>query len=384
MFKIRLVKFFLATSVFITLPFLFFSTSLAKEPRASKVVILSPPDGEKRNFYIVFGQTVEVQGEVNGDVYAAGGQVAIEGKVNGDVLVAGGTVVISGDVTQDVRVLGGDVFVKGKIGKNLTVLSGSLEVLSPSAIGGGLAAGTGSLTLAAPVEGQVKVASGKSLFADFIGSDVEVWSDEISVTRTSKVGGDFVYTSSKEAMIQEGASISGRLARNSLPQYDPGAKLKLRNFVDRIKIQIKVIAFLSSLLIGLILVRFFAPLVKQISELLEKNLVRSLVVGLFSIFLIPVLSILLLITLIGIPLALIVMASYLTTLYLSKIFVSFWIGAKIFGKMNKYLSFSLVLLMIFILSLIPVFGGFITFAIYFLGLGSVLTLFWERNFRFHQ
>ena len=87
-----------------------------------------------------FGETVEISGTINGDLYASGGQVVIAGSVNGDVLVAGGRVSLSGTVSQDVRAAGGQIAITGNVGRNLTLAGGNVEIASSAAVRHGVVA----------------------------------------------------------------------------------------------------------------------------------------------------------------------------------------------------------------------------------------------------
>src|SRR5476649_1675770 len=79
--------------------------AIASSSAAKDNVTLAKGDNRTGTFYAA-GQTVTVDGNVDGDVVCAGQSVIINGSVNGDVLCAGQEVTINGSVSGSVRVVG--------------------------------------------------------------------------------------------------------------------------------------------------------------------------------------------------------------------------------------------------------------------------------------
>src|SRR5574341_473619 len=90
----------------------------------------------------------------------------------------------------------------------------------------------------------------------------------------------------------------------------------------------------------------------------------------------PISFIIIFSTVVGIPLALILLASYLITIYLARIYVVFWTGVTIFERLGKKVheGWALVvgLIIYFMLTLIPIIGGIITFFVLLFGLGAAI------------
>jgi len=101
------------------------------------------------------GNTVRVDGKIDGDLVVAGGTIIVNGPVTGGVLATGGTVTLNGAVGRQIRVAGGTVTLGGPVGGDVVATGGQITATVGSHINGDLAFGGGPLTLAGPVDGSV-------------------------------------------------------------------------------------------------------------------------------------------------------------------------------------------------------------------------------------
>lgn len=352
----------------------------AQGPKTVRVTTLNPPEGEEKDFYPVWGEIVEISGVVNGDVLAAGGEVYIKGDVNGDVLALGGTVVVEGNVSQDVRVVAGETEISGNVGRNVSVLAGNLSVEEPSVIGGGLAAGVGTAVLSSGIEGDAKLFAGELTINGVVGGDVEVSTERVRIGENADISGDITYLSENEIRIDRQASISGRIARSTSPKLAPNISdmSGAERLLSDIRWYSHMLSFLAALIVGVILVRFYPNFLVTVSENLGKNFIKNTLIGFASFILIPVFLLILAITIVGLPLSFLLFLTYIASLYLSKIFLAFWLGRKLYKSAKSVYATLLVgLLAFYIMRIIPIFGFFVGILALFVGLGVVLTSYPE-------
>jgi cytoskeletal protein CcmA (bactofilin family) len=324
--------------------------------------------------YFAFGDIVEVSGTVNGDVYAFGGQVLVDGRVNGDLIAAGGTVSISGRITQDLRVGGGQVTVSGDVGRNVTVGGGNVEFTKEATVKGSVLAGAGNLSLASPVGADAKIGAGNLTISNKIGGDVEAGIGVLRLTSRAKINGDLTYWSEEKASIDENALVSGKVTKKT-PPTTPGPKLGgAFDPFSGFNIFAKIVSLISTLIIGLLLIKLFPRYSSETVSTLRRKPWVSLGIGFLVLVLTPIIFTLLLVTIIGIPLALILLALYLISLYLARIFVIYWIGRLVLEKTGNRVSevwaFVLGLVVYAIVTLVPVVGGLVTFFAILFGLGT--------------
>ncbi|MFQ5452264.1 MAG: hypothetical protein ACE5DQ_01750 [Candidatus Paceibacterota bacterium] len=322
-----------------------------------------------------FADRVEVAGEVNGDVFALGGPVIISGKVNGDVLAAGGMLNISGEVTEDVRVAGGQVNVDGVIGQNLTVVGGNVNVSDTASVGENLVAGAGNVTLVGPVLGNVKVGAGILTLTGLVGGNVDAAVDLLKIKPSASVGGNLTYVSDEKAVIDDGARIQGevvmrRLSRSGKSAQD--AKTAFRSLFAAGRLM----SMVSTLILGLLFVSFYPKSMNVAADIIKGRIWMSLGLGLVTIVLTPILIISLFVSILGIPLAFLLLATYMVVLYSSRIFVIFWLGRTILTRLKQKTTdvWTMVggVIFYYFLTFIPVLGALLTFFAVLVGLGAGL------------
>lgn len=324
--------------------------------------------------YVAGGELVEISGTVHGDVYAAGAQILVDGAIEGDLLAAGGTVMIVGTVTQDVRVVGGQVTIGGEIGRNVTVAGGHVELLPSALLHGNLVAAGGNVEIAAAVEQDVKVAAGKSLLSNRIGGDATLAAGSIRLTSKAAIDGDLVYWSEWPASVDEQASIGGRVAQKPLPAV-PSSREVFMAFAG-LKLILTAAGFLSSLVLGLLLFRFYPHSMERASDHLLEQPFASLGVGLLVAVLTPLMIAFFAATLVGIPLALMLLCWYVLILYVSRIAVIAFAGRLLFDqagvRSHPRWGFLVGLILYYALTLLPIVGWIMTFLTVLLGTGALV------------
>ncbi|NEU55393.1 polymer-forming cytoskeletal protein [Halorussus sp. MSC15.2] len=313
----------------------------ADETRAGGTVVVE--EGETVNESVrAFGGTVVVRGTVNGDLSAMGGNVNVEGRVNGDLQAASGNVRINGTVTGDVSAAGGNV------------------VLSESGrVGGQLDAGAGSVVL----DGEV-------------GGDAQIGADTITLGPTAVIGGDLTYDGNLDRA--DGARVAGEIRQDSSPDAAVGpAGLVVPKWLAG------VYGFLANLVLGAILLLAFPRFSNGTAERAADNPLRSGGIGLLSFVGIPVLFVLLLISLVGIPLGLLVVLLYPLVLWVGYVYGAFSLGAWGLGLADtdsRWLALAAGLLAVSVVGFVPILGGIVQFLVLLVGVGAFALGAW-RGYR---
>ncbi|MFQ5932836.1 MAG: hypothetical protein ACE5MM_10550, partial [Nitrospiraceae bacterium] len=328
--------------------------------------------------YFAAGKRVDISGLVKGDVYAAGGQVLVDGTINGDLLAFGGLVTISGTIGQDARLLSGQTTIDGEIGGNITVAGGTIEVSTAAVIGGGLVAAGGNLRVAAPVGGDVKIAGGNVTISDRIDGNVDAAVGALRLTSKAAVGGNLTYWSKTAASMDEHAQIAGTVTRRSFPEELTPSAAWIVGAWAGFKLLLTLTSFVSTLILGLLFIRFYPNATQRAVSHLRERPLASLGLGFLALTLTPIAVAVLAATLVGIPLAVVLFAWFLITLYLGRIFVIHAVGLFVFRWVGKEAyerwAFIAALVLYSLLSLIPLLGDLIvSFAVLF-GLGMTLLM----------
>lgn len=327
------------------------------------------------NDYFSLGEKVILSGTVDNDAYLAGGNIIVDGHIKGDLMAIGGNIAISGQVDGDVRVIGGNITVSGSIGGNLTIVAGSATLGESANILGNLASLAGDLEITSPVNGKTNLAAGAVILGNEIGSDINMVVGDLTLTSQAYVRGNLVYWSDKVADISKDASISGTLTRN-IPQVSQIDNKDIEESLAGVRSGFSIYSFITSLLLGLAILYFVPNFGINASLTIAKRPFLTFGVGLLVLILTPLISIFLIVTLVGLPIGLLLLAAFVFMLFFAKVFTALFVGLKILSlmrhKSNNYLSFVLGLLVVYIVGLTPYIGWIISSIVTLLGLGSFL------------
>lgn len=341
----------------------------------SKFVKLATDEKVNKD-YFAGGDEIQVSGTVNGDAYIGGGQVRIDGTVNGDLLVAGGDVNISGTVTQDIRVVGGQVTFSGKVGSNLTVAGGNIVITDAAEIDGNLVIGAGNVEVGGTVAGDLTAGAGNLVISGKVGGGITAGVGQLSLASKAQIGGNLTYWSDTEARIDDKDSVAGSIDYHKTPGVAKRRMERMKVPAVRARYAGKIYSFVTSLLVGLLLLHFYPKYVEETRATLRKRPLAALTVGFLALFFTPIIAVFLLITVIGIPLSLILLVAYGLYLYLAKIFIAFFLGVIILEKASQKTkpawAFVLGLIVYYLLTLIVVVKGIVIFFSLLFGLGTSL------------
>ncbi len=361
---------------------LFFSSILWAEPpkEASKkehkeesIVILASGSVHNGDFF-ASGESIEISGTVNGDVYVFAKQVIIDGIINGDLLGAVGSIDISGQIQHNCRLVGGQVLISGKVAKNATLVAGNVQLLSSATIGGNLVAVAGNIDLGANVGSNATIIASNLRMSSTIRNDLLTHVGHLRLTSRAVIGGNLEYRSNSPAWIENGATVCGTTT------YHPSfvQKLVKGTWIQSLLVGSKIIAllmnFLYTFVIGVILIKIFPKNLESAIDELKKHAVKALIYGIVLLILLPLASFLMLMTILGIPFALTLIALNIIGFYTAKVYCIFWASNWIFGKLhfkiNRLFAYFLALVVYFCLTPIPIFGTILAFAFMLLGVGA--------------
>jgi len=137
----------------------------------------------------IAGAAPAVREPVQGDLFVAGGAVTIEAAVAGDVTAGGGTLRLDAAVGGSLQAAGGHITVLGAVERDARVAGGQIELGPQSVVGGNLWAAGGHLRLLGTVKGDVHVAGGRVLIDGPVGGDVIAGSGELALGPHARIAG---------------------------------------------------------------------------------------------------------------------------------------------------------------------------------------------------
>lgn len=321
------------------------------------------------------GSTVTVAGDVQGDLYCAGQTVNITGTVEGDVICAGQSVTVSGKVLGNVRVAGQTVTITSPIARSLTAFGQTVTVDNGSVVNadatvfGNVVQLNGRVNRDATVGGQAVTIDGT------IGRNTTAVDTELTLTRSARLGGTLEYTSRNEVKRDGGAVVGGKVQRHEPQTHDQ----RVRNgFVDRFwGIMYWFAAFL---VFGLAVLAFAPRTYKKTSTLMMKQGGWALLAGVVTLVMAPIVSIMLIVTLIGLPVGVALFMLWIIALVAAYVYSSYTVGQWVAAQASwnlKWPVFSSLVLGLVILALImmvPIVGSLFAFLALVWGLGGIVLL----------
>ena len=256
------------------------------------------------------------------------------------------------------------------MGRNITAAGGSVNISDSAKLNGNLVAGSGSLTVLAPIAKDITLGSGDATIGNSVGGNVNAGVGNLTLTSNAKIKGDLTYLSDRDVQIQPGAQITGKTVHNRPPITE---KSRVKSFPAGFKIY----SFLTSLLVGFIIIKLIPVFTKKVTDDLTARPLALTGIGFLTIIAAPIFIIVMALTLVGIPLALISLFSFLITLYLSKIFVAIAIGQKLLKfikqKPADLMTLTAGLVVYLFVGIIPLIGHIILIVFIFAGVGALVT-----------
>jgi len=325
------------------------------------------------NLYLA-GPDVRLDQQSDGDVVAAAGRIAIERSVAGDVVLAAGAIDVRGPVADDLRAAGGIITVAGNV-QGETLAAGASVHITPEADLAGRAWLAGNeVTIAGRLRNEVKAYGRHVTVSGDIEGPVTLSAERIEIMPGANLRGDLIYSSTHDIVIDPRARIAGKITR------EPGVFQ-----MPRPQIHIPGLAAVRPLLLfgliaaGILLYAVFPRYTASAARTLDAAPLKSLGLGAALFFSAPPIILLLVITIIGIPMALIVAALYAVALLAGYLIVAFFVGDRLLrlvGKSNastawRALSLAAALAALWLLRQIPYAGGVVVLAALLFGVGAL-------------
>lgn len=349
-------------------------SSIAAEIKAGENYTSGVGEVVTDDLYVAAGM-LSIGGNVEGDLVAAGGRAVVGGNITEDLLLVGGDAIVIGNIGEDARVAGGNVTLSGNVGGDLVTAGGNVQVASTSTIEGDVVAGAGVLIIDGIVNGNVKVGSGALIINGQINGDIEAEAEEVQFGKNAIVAGDVTYKAFTEAKIEEGAQLNGTInfeerERGTVNQQAGEAIFAFIGAAWLVKL-------LMQLAVALVLLWFAPRALSHIATRISEKFSRELLRGFIFLVVTPIAVILLMVSVIGIMLAIPIILLYSAMLIIAKVLAAvvlgeiLWKWFKLSAPAVNWKSIVLGVVVINIVSLVPVLGWIVVFLLFCASLGSL-------------
>lgn len=275
------------------------------------------------------GNTVNVNAPVD-SAFIAGGNVFINAPIKGDLVVAGGVVDLNSEVGGKVVAAGGTITLAGDVGRNVVMAGGQVRILPSASVGMDAAISGGDVYHAGNVTGTLWVSAGSF----------------------------------------ENEGTAG-IVKFSIWERDEAAD-KPKPFISTFS----VLMILGFLFVGLLSIRLFPGGFDAVDLEVRRSPVIKLLMGLGLIVALIILISISILSVIGLPLGLLLLALFVAALLAANLFVSFslgrWIVSYAKRDMGEISSFVLGYAILSVLFLVPYLGSILEIFSIGLGFGGIV------------
>ncbi len=300
---------------------------------------------------------VVVSEPIDDDVFAGGGMLSIEAPVDSLVAVGGEI-----DVTAPVR---GDVIVAGG------------KVRIDTSVGGKVVVAGGEVTLDGPVARNAVVTGGEIVFGPntSIGRDAHVMGG--SFRNEGRVNGTLQVSS--ESFVNRG---SANVTRYDEVRDRPDGPNPIDGLLSGIGALISFLVILGYLILGLILLAICPSTASILESRVREQPLPALVVGIASIIAAIILGMLLLVTIVGIPIAVLLWLGVVAGIMVAGLIVALSVG-RIIARVvkigeNRFVHFIVGFIVLNLVYLIPLLGGLAKLLVVSIGFGVIVMTVLDR------
>ncbi len=326
---------------------------------------------------IAAGENVLIDGTISGDLITASQSLIVNGRVEGDIIAIAQNIDIKGEVGGNIRVVGNNVDISSVVTRNLNVFGSNIMISENARVGWDAILGGSTVITKGNINGFLDIYAQNASLDSKIGKNARIniynesQNPSLSVSKNTTINGDLDYTANVSASIDNQAVISGQT--NFHKSENKKNSNTWPNWVWG-----RLFAFLSTILIGLVLVFILPKNSTAIINKIRSHPGKSVLIGAIITLATPLLLLLLMVTIIGLPLALILFLTVLAGVLLSTAVSSLLLGSLIVQNVLKKnltsLFWPLVLgvAIITLLSSLPYLGWLISLAAIWFGLGGII------------
>jgi len=302
------------------------------------------------------GTVVVADGEtVDENLEAYGGTIVVRGTVDGDLSAFGGDVLVTGEVTGDVSAFAGNVRITGTVGGNVDATGGNVYLDPGAEVGGTFSAAAGNVLVGGAVGGNAELAGGT-----------------VTLAETATIDGNVEYAVGDDGEFTDrGATVGGAITRTENVQPGPFEGPIVPGWV------FGVYGFFVNLLLGAVLLLVFPRFSGSVAARVGDDPLRTGAIGLIALVAIPLVLFALLVTIVGIPLAVVGALLFGLLLWVGLVYGRFAVGVWLLSLAdvdNRWLGLIVGLVVLGLVAAIPWIGGLVDFLVLLLGLGAVAVL----------
>jgi cytoskeletal protein CcmA (bactofilin family) len=330
------------------------------------------------------GDSVTLDEYVPGNVYLAAGRVNLDDRVGGSAFVTGGEVDISGSVGRNLYAAGGDLRIEGEVEGTVRAAGGKVRVPRGARLRKDVTLAGGSVEVEGEVGEDLGVFGESIVINGVIGGDLQLAGANIRIGPDTRVAGRLEYRSGGKFVIDPQAQVAQGI--EELDANDHGWLRKFGRGTTRV---VGAMFSFGVLLLGALLILGLPGFSREAAATIRREWWQSAGVGCLMLTGVPCAIVILMITLIGIPLALMMIFGYIVLLMLGYVIAALFVGdlalERLGGERIKSVGWRVLFLLLALIVLsvvrhVPLIGGLAVALLFVAGIGAFTMRSW-REFR---
>ena len=346
-------------------------------------------DNAVNDSYYITGSNVTIDDDILSDLNVLGNNITVNSNVSGDFHAAGKNIVINGDVGDDLMILGGYVELRGSVKGDLLIFGGKVLIGEDSIISGDSIVLGGEFEYLGNTNGDLNAINGNVNLNGYVGGN--------SVITTQKliVGGFFdtsdissvVYFAPEKADVSE--ELDSAFVYNRTKEWKESRLIQsnLSSFFGFWSL----LRFITTIVMIYLIIHLFKPFTNTVVNFGDNKWLSSLIIGLIVTIAIPAISILLMVSLIGLPLGIILLTVFSIVFIIRVAVASMIVGGwtkslyekrKSANHKHTNLFFSTIgLIILLLVKMIPYIGEMIYIGVCLMAIGAIMHYLYKTVFK---
>lgn len=255
------------------------------------------------------GEEVIASQSTSDDIFAAGSMVEAKGASADHLFLAGGEITVSDAQVRDVIAAGGDIRLNAaNIADDVIIAGGEITARESFDIGGTAVLAGGRVRFEAPVGQDLRIGANDIFVNSVVGGNARLSGEKIALGPNARIQGNLLYRGD-DLTVDPAAVIEG--SRTQLPPLEGYNAEEFGAGIGAFFMVFSLSIIVSYFVIVAVLVLAVPGLMRNTSQMLQSTPLKALGIGVIYALVIPVLGIILLWTVLGIPLAILLLVASL-------------------------------------------------------------------------
>lgn len=300
------------------------------------------------------------------------GAILLSGKFENDVWALGNTITLTGAIRDHARLLAKTITLSGVVSNGSVLIGNSVHVTKSADLGAdALIAGENAI-VEGNVAGNLTIFCKSATLAGKISGTVKITAADIVVLPQAEIGGDLIYASPTELVLDKKVALGGKLVREA----EAGAKASPKPLISWPSILAQSWFFLGALCVGALMLGVLPGFTGESARQIQTSFWKCMFAGFIAVCLAPMVCLFLGISCVGLPLALMIAMALTLLAYTSKIIVALMLGTVIIRRRSPAIKalpvMGLGLALLYLITGAGLLGMIFWFLIVCLGIGGMI------------